>query len=83
MTKVEHITAWIGASVPHCDRINYLLSKRDCEWQRSDNKADHALQIVMSAYREMIAYGDAVADDFTPVDLLQAAIAIALWEEKP
>jgi len=83
MTNAEQIMAWIEASQPHRDKLVYIVSQRNLEWFRSDNRADHALQLVSSAWREMIYDGVAVAIEYSPETLLQATIAVTLWDEKP
>lgn len=80
MTAVEHIVAWIESSRPHYDRLLTLSHNRNSPIWSDDSKAESAVRLAVSAYREMVKDGDAWAGDHSPATILDAAKALLEWE---
>ncbi len=81
MDAVEHMIAWIESSRPHYDRLIALEQNRKGAFQRGKvGLATHAFNLVLDAYSEATRGGDMFADDWTPSDLLNAAVALLAWE---
>lgn len=80
MTSEEHILAWIESSKPHYDRlITYFKNRNSPVWS-DDSKAESAVRLAVSAYREMIRGGDAYASDHDASTILGAAVLISNWK---
>ncbi len=80
MTAVEHIICWIESSRPHYDRLLAIWRTRGDKTWSDDSRAESALRLVVSAYREMIKGSDAWAHEHSPRTLLEAALAVIDWE---
>lgn len=80
MTGAEHILCWIESSRPHYDRLIAIWRARNSQLWSLDSKAESALRLATSAYREMTRGGDAYTSDHSPRSILEAAILITEWE---
>lgn len=79
MTAEQHIIAWIESSRPHYDRLIKLWVDRP--HMTHVLVVQLALNLVLSAYREMLSCGDASRDDmYSPVELARTAAALCEWE---
>ena len=83
MTNADKIMEWIDGSKSHCRWRASFEHHRCTSLFPYDSRAEHALDLVKSAYHKMAHDGLCATQDFTPTDLLQAAIAVTLWEAKP
>lgn len=80
MTGAEHILCWIESSKPHYDRLLAIWKARRSKIWSLDSKAESAVRLATSAYREMIRGGDAYTSDHSARSILEAAILIVDWE---
>lgn len=80
MTAEEHIIAWIESSQPHYRRLLAYSQNRNSPVWTDDSRAESALRLAVSAYREMIKGGDAWASDHDASTIIGAALAISKWE---
>lgn len=78
MTGEEHIVTWIESSAPHYRELLKLVKMRE---EAPISAAQNAVNLVASAYREMLRTGDALRDDrYSLAELMKAAKMLCEWE---
>lgn len=85
MTGDEHIIAWIESSGPHYAKLREIYRRRKpgCPdgYITQGGLQAAALNLVYSAYYEMLRSGDAQHDDkYSAAERLRAALAVVEWE---
>lgn len=77
MTGPEHIVAWIESSQPEYRRLMHISIPgnfiSDC------HRAQAALDLAKSAYKQMVDCGDAFRHDHDASTILDAALALVNW----
>lgn len=85
MTAQDHILAWIESSAPHYKTLLEIYRRRQpgCSdgFISPFGLSAAAMNLVHSAYQEMLRGGDARRDDeYSAADQLRAALLIVEWE---
>lgn len=86
MTAEDHILAWIESDAAHYKRLLEIERRRQpgCAdgFMRASGVVCAALNLVTSAYSEMLSTGDARRDDpYSAVELARTAAMICEWEK--
>jgi hypothetical protein len=85
MTAEEHIIAWIESSQTHYNRLLDITRRRqpDCRdgFIRQTGLVCAVINLVTSAYGDMLSCGDASRDDeYSAAEILNAASELLKWE---